>query len=175
MTPAHIGCYGQPSERGFGKAAAEGRMVKLLIRKMERDDIALCADILCSVYNNEMWQCRWTDKTAREYLTDFFEGRKFVGYVLEDGRDIIGGIFAHEKVWWNNSEIFVEEMFVKPEQQQKGYGSMLLGQIEKYVNENGLAGITLSTNKYAPAPNFYRKNGFSDCEHVLFMAKETVL
>ncbi len=146
----------------------------MIIRKMERDDIAQCADILCSVYNNEMWQCRWTAKTATEYFTDFFEGKKFVGYVLENGRDIIGSVFAHEKVWWNNSEVFVEEMFVKPEFQHKGYGSMLLRQIEKYVNDGGLAGITLSTNKYAPAPDFYRKNGFSDCGHVLFMAKEIV-
>ena len=45
-------------------------------------------------------------------------------------------------------------------------------QLEKYVKENGFAGITLSTNKYAPAPDFYRKNGFADCGHVLFMAKE---
>ena len=41
-----------------------------------------------------------------------------------------------------------------------------------YVKEKGLAGITLSTNKYAPAPLFYRSNGFTDCEHVLFMAKQ---
>ena len=129
---------------------------------------------LCSVYNNELWQCIWTKQTAAEYLTDFFEMKKFLGYVLEDGNAIMGGIFAHEKVWWNNSEIFVEEMFIKPEQQRKGYGSMLIGQIEKYVTEKGLAGITLSTNKYAPAPAFYRKNGFADCEHVLFMAKEMV-
>ncbi len=100
--------------------------------------------------------------------------KNFVGYVLEDGKTIIGGVFAHKKVWWNNSEIFVEEMFIKPEQQHKGYGSMLMRQIEKYVNENRFAGITLSTNKYAPAPNFYRKNGFVDCEHVLFMAKEMI-
>ena len=129
---------------------------------------------LCSVYNNELWQCIWTKQTAAEYLTDFFEMKKFVGYVLEEGNEIMGGIFAHEKVWWNNSEIFVEEMFIKPEQQRKGYGSMLIGQIEKYVTEKGLAGITLSTSKYAPAPAFYRKNGFADCEHVLFMAKEMV-
>lgn len=144
------------------------------IRKMELPDIAPCAKILCRVYNNELWQCHWTDQTAAEYLTDFFVLKKFVGYVLEDENEIIGGIFAHEKVWWNNSEIFVEEMFIKPEQQRKGYGSMLIKQIEKYVTEKGLAGITLSTNKYAPAPVFYRKNGFADCEHVLFMAKELI-
>lgn len=144
------------------------------IRKMESRDIVSCAEILCSVYNNELWQCIWTKQTAAEYLTYFFEMKKFVGYVLEEGNEIMGGIFAHEKEWWNNSEIFVEEMFIKPEQQRKGYGSMLIGQIEKYVTEKGLAGITLSTSKYAPAPAFYRKNGFADCEHVLFMAKEMV-
>ena len=31
----------------------------------------------------------------------------------------------------------------------------------------------MSTNKYAPAPYFYSKNGFVNCEHVMFMAKET--
>ena len=142
------------------------------IRGMQVDDIAACADILCSVYNNEMWQCRWSKKTAVEYLTDFFNMQKFVGYVLEEDGAIFGGLFAHEKVWWNNSEVFVEEMFVKPELQRKGYGSMLLGAVEEYISKKGLAGITLSTNKYAPAPLFYKKNGFADCEHVIFMAKE---
>ena len=144
----------------------------MIIRKMEREDIAACAAILCSVYNNEMWQCHWTEEVAREYLTDFFEMKKFVGYVLVDDKEIVGGLFAHEKVWWNNSEVFVEEMFVKPQFQRAGYGSLLLEEVNRYVREKGLAGITLSTNKYAPAPLFYRKNGFVDCEHVLFMAKE---
>ena len=51
------------------------------VRQMKREDIGACADILCSVYNNEMWQCRWTDDKAVEYLTDIFELKKFVGYV----------------------------------------------------------------------------------------------
>lgn len=142
------------------------------IRTMKQDDIKACAEILCSVYNNELWMCRWETETAVSYLTDFFDMKKFVGYVLcEDGK-IIGAIFAHEKVWWNNSEVFVEEMFVSPDRQRQGLGTVLLDEVAKYVKEKGLAGITLSTNKYAPAPNFYRKNGFVDCEHVLFMAKE---
>ena len=139
---------------------------------MERADIAACADILCSVYNNEMWQSHWTKEVGTEYLTDIFNMEKFVGYVVDEDGEILGGIFAHEKVWWNNTEIYVEEMFVKPELQRKGYGSMLIGEVEKYIKEKGLAGITLLTNKYAPAPNFYRKNGFVHSEHVILMAKE---
>lgn len=147
-------------------------MEQIKIREMKAEDIPACADILCSVYNNELWQCRWSKETAVEYLTDFYNMQKFVGYVVEDSGVILGGLFAHEKVWWNNSEVFVEEMFIKPELQRKGYGSMLLKQVENYVKEKGLAGITLSTNRYAPAPQFYKKNGFVDCEHVLYMCKE---
>ncbi len=144
----------------------------MVIRKMERTDINACAQIMCSVYNNEMWQCRWDVGTASEYLADFFDMKKFIGYVVENDGEVVGGIFAHEKVWWNNSEVYIEEMFIKPTLQRSGYGSLLIKKISEYISEKGLAGITLSTNRYAPAPAFYRKNGFVDCEHVLFMAKE---
>ena len=168
---------GKSSEHIAIQSKILGRTVKgwrrkMNIREMKQSDIPACAEILCSVYNNEMWQCRWEKETAVEYLTDFFDMKKFVGYVLVDDKEIVGGLFAHEKVWWNNSEVFVEEMFVKPQFQRTGYGSLLLEEVNRYVKEKGLAGITLSTNKYAPAPLFYRKNGFVDCEHVLFMAKE---
>lgn len=144
----------------------------MLIRPMTQSDLSGCAEILCSVYNNDLWQCRWEKSIAIEYLSDFFCMAKFVGYVIEGDGEVLGGLFAHEKVWWNNSEVFIEEMFIRPDRQGRGLGTMLLRQAEAYVRENGLAGITLSTNRYAPAADFYRKNGFADCGHVLFMAKE---
>lgn len=143
-----------------------------MIRKLKSDDIPTCADILCSVYNNDLWQCRWEQAAAKEYLTDFFHMPKFVGYVIVENGEILGALFAREKVWWNNSEVYIEELFVKPEHQGRGYGAMLMERAEQYVLENKLAGITLSTNRYAPAAGFYRKNGFVSCEHVLFLCKE---
>ena len=144
----------------------------MMIRPMIQSDLPACADILCSVYNNDLWQCNWDKCTAEAYLSDFFHAAKFVGFVIESEGEILGGIFAREKIWWNNSEVFVEEMFIRPDRQGKGLGLMLLGEMEAYVREKGLACITLSTNRYAPAPAFYRKNGFVDCGHVLYMAKE---
>lgn len=143
-----------------------------MIRKMKLADIDSCAEILCSVYNNEMWQCRWTLDTARAYLWDYFEAKKFVGFTLELEDKVCGGMFCHEKIWWNNSEVFVDEMFVHADFQHKGYGSLLLAAAWEYVKEHKLAGFTLSTNRYSPAPQFYKKNGFDSYEHVLFMGKE---
>lgn len=60
------------------------------------------------------------------YLEDYFAARKFVGFVLEENEKIIGAMFAHEKIWWNNSELSIDEMFVQPEMQGNGCGSMLI-------------------------------------------------
>ena len=143
-----------------------------MIREIRRSDIPACADILCSVYNNDLWQNRWKQATAMEYLSDIFNMPKFLGYVIEEDGAILGGLLAREKVWWSGSEVYVEELFVKRSHQGRGYGAMLIKRMEQYVQENSLAGITLSTNRYAPAADFYRRNGFKDCEHVLFLCKE---
>lgn len=150
-------------------------MNNVSIIKMEKTDLEACAKIMMSVYNNEHWQCNWTVETALTYLTDYFECKKFVGYVLRNEGEIIGGIFCHEKVWWNNDEVFIDEMFIHPDFQRSGYGKLLLEAVGEYIAEHKLAGFTLTTNRYTPAPAFYRKNGFSDAEHVLFMYKEVAL
>lgn len=142
-----------------------------MIRKIKKEDIPVCAEILCAVYNNELWQCRWEQETACAYLADYFAGNKFVGFLLEEDGRILGALFAHEVICWNNSELHIDEMFVQPDLQRKGYGSMLIKAAEEYIHARKLAGFTLSTNKYAPAPDFYRKNGFVDCPPVLFMYK----
>ena len=143
-----------------------------MIKKFELKDLTACAEIMMSVYNNELWQCRWSLDTAKDYLMDYVESKKFIGYVLWLDDEIKGAIFCHEKIWWNNSEIFIDEMFISPELQRQGYGSELLNVIENYIKEHNLVGFTLTTNRFTPAPKFYRKNNFSDAEHVLFMFKE---
>jgi aminoglycoside 6'-N-acetyltransferase I len=124
-----------------------------------------------SVYNNEIWECLWSFEKAKEYLKDIIDSNKFVGFTLVVDETVKGAILCREKTWWNNNEIFVEELFVSPELQQQGYGTGLLNAVEGYIKEKGLSGFTLLTNRYTPAPDFYRKNGFSDGEHVLFMYK----
>lgn len=144
----------------------------MTIRPLVSSDLPACAQILCAVYNNDLWQCRWTQDVAEAYLGDAMGYRAFVGYAAVEGGAVIGALFAHEKIWWNNAEVFIEEMFVRPDRQGSGVGSALMHAAEEYVRRQGLAGITLSTNRFAPAAGFYRKHGFSDCGHVLFMARE---
>jgi len=142
-----------------------------MIRKFENIDVAICAKIMQSVYNNEMYQCYWSDETARSYLQDFVEHKKFVGFTCVENEKVVGAILCREKVWWNNSELYIEEMFVSSEFQRQGHGAQLLRSVEEYVHKKKLAGITLSTVRHSFAPDFYKKNGFSDNEYVLSMYK----
>jgi len=101
-----------------------------MIREKRRSDIPACADILCSVYINDLWQNRWEQATAMEYLSDIFNMPKFLGYVVEEDGAILGGLLAREKVWWSGSEVYVEELFVKRSHQGRGYGTMLMKRVE---------------------------------------------
>lgn len=144
-----------------------------MVKQYQESDLSSCAEIMLKVYNNELWQCRWTFDTAKDYLQDYVDCKKFIGYTLWVDEEMKGAIFCHEKIWWNNSEVFIDEMFVSPELQRQGYGTELLNAVGDYIKEHKLAGFTLTTNRYAPAPNFYRKNGFYDCEHILYMCQES--
>jgi len=111
-----------------------------MIKKFELRDLTACAEIMMSVYNNEFWQCSWSLDTAKNYLMDYVECKKFIGYTLWLDDVIKGVIFCHEKVWWNNNEVFIDEMFISPELQRQGYGTELLSVIENYIKEHNLAG-----------------------------------
>lgn len=131
------------------------------------------AEIMCAVYNNEHWQAHWSVETAAEYLRDFYDAPKFCGFAAVEGEILLGAVCCHEKVWWNKSEIVVEELFVMPERQGKGIGSALLAAVEDLARERKLAGVTLSTNSLAPAAKFYSHRGYERNESVICMYKLT--
>jgi aminoglycoside 6'-N-acetyltransferase I len=138
----------------------------------KNNDIDSCADLLIKAYNCQPWNNHWTDVTAKRYLQEIAATPRFVGFTIAVDGNIAGAAFCHERTWWTKDELYMDELFIAPEYQRQGLGKQLLQFIEAYIKEKKLAGFTLLTNRYMPAPEFYRKNGFTDAEHVLFMYKE---
>ena len=131
-----------------------------MIRVMKHSDLTQCGAIYSKAFPIEHWGIDWTPQNAAEYLHDFFEQKRFVGYVYEENDEVIGCIFALCKISGSKKEIYINEMAVLPERQSQGIGKQLLNAIKDYSKENGLAGIVLYTSEYAPAAKFYEKNGF---------------
>ena len=144
-----------------------------MIREYQYEDLNHCVELLIETLNCEPWKENWTAETATRLLSELVEYSNFIGFVaLDDDNAIVAAIFARKKTWWTNDEVFIEEFFVKPSMQNKGYGKRLLNYLENYCKENGLAGTTLLTNRYMPAKNFYEKNGYALADHVIFLYKE---
>lgn len=144
-----------------------------MIREIVESDIDSCAELLINAYNCEPWNNNWTQITANRYLHEFFNNINFIGYVYYEKDILVGAIFAHRRTWWTNDEIYVDELFIKCDEQGKGYGTQLLSKVENCSYKNNLGGVTLLTNKYFPAKDFYDKRSYSQAEHVVFMYKET--
>ena len=142
------------------------------IRELLPEDMDACVDTLRAAYNPPPWNDHWTEETGRRYLADFAASQNFIGYVAVDAEEIVGAMFAHRKTWWTNDEIFIDELFIKPDRQRQGFGKLLMNQAEQLSKESGWGGVTLLTNKYHPARFFYEKNGYTVAEHVIFMYKE---
>ncbi len=51
-----------------------------MIRVMENTDLAQCGMIYSKAFPMEHWGIDWTAENATEYLQDFFEQKRFVGY-----------------------------------------------------------------------------------------------
>ena len=99
-------------------------------------------------------------KDSRKKYHDFFEQKRFVGFVYEENEEVLGCIFALRKISGSKEEIYINEMAVLPERQGQGIGKQLLNTVKDYSKDKGLAGIVLYTSEYAPAAKFYEKNGF---------------
>ena len=143
------------------------------LRQTLPDDLNACVNLLMETYNPPPWNNHWTQDTGTKYLSELMSNDNFIGYVITEADMIIGAMFARRKTWWTNDEIFIDELFIKPDCQRQGYGGKLIAQAEKLSKELGLGGVTLLTNKYHPAKLFYDKNGYIVAEHVLFMYKES--
>ena len=131
-----------------------------MIRKMKEEDLQQCGVIYAKAFPIEYWGIDWSPDNAKEYLLDYYEQKRFVGYVYEEDDVVIGCIFALCKISGSKKEIYINEMAVLPERQGQGIGKQLLNAVKDYSKDKGLAGIVLYTSEYAPAAKFYEKNGF---------------
>lgn len=142
-----------------------------MITDFRHEHLEQCVGCFTAAYNGEPWNNHWTTVTATRYLQELVRNPRFVGLTLWHDSRVIGAVFCHERTWWNNDELYIDELFIVPDCQRQGYGTQLLASVERLVREKKLAGITLLTDRRMPSADFYNKNGFCEGSHIVFMYK----
>lgn len=140
-----------------------------MIREIQKEDISRCGEIYVKAFPKEYWGVEWSVERACEYLQDYTEQKRFVGYVYEEAGVVQGAMFACGKISGYKEEIYINEMMVMPDMQGKGIGKELLNAIKSYSEIHELAGVVLYTSEYAPAMKFYEKNDFQITKGVICM------
>lgn len=142
------------------------------IRELTRDNLQSCAELITIAYNGRPWNYQWTPGKALKYLTELFDSSRFAGFCIYNNNEIVACMFAHLKTWWINDLLMIDELFVSPDHQGKGYGQALMDYAQEFCLKNGINSINLTTHKYMPSVSFYEKNKFYLAEQYVLMFKE---
>src|SRR4051812_37342928 len=96
------------------------------IRQVTKNDIATCAEAFKASYNQFPWNHNWKMPDAIKYLNEYVDAPHFQGFMIHDEGKVSGALFGHTKTWWTNNQFMIDELFIAPENQGKGYGKLLL-------------------------------------------------
>ncbi|MDF7639503.1 GNAT family N-acetyltransferase [Lactobacillus sp. ESL0791] len=145
---------------------------KLQLYELTDKDLAQTADLFIHTFTQPPW-CE--EYESREQVINFFaaymKSNYFVGYILKDGEEIIALSIGFKKPWIKGMEYYIDEFCVAPEYQGQGVGSNFLKLIDAAISTKGMTGMILNTGKGYPAEQFYLKNGFTQLEDLIVLAK----
>jgi aminoglycoside 6'-N-acetyltransferase I len=150
---------------------AEVRTDVVKIIALTETDIDKCAELFMQSYNRPPWNYNFNREKARTYLNEYVERSRFVGFMLCEDDQVVGAMLGHSKTWWTNDLLFIDEFFISPERQRKGYGKLLLDHSEQYAKDQGYEVVMLMTSKHMPAMQFYKGLNYLQAEHFVFLFK----
>lgn len=97
------------------------------------------------------WNDDWRDEASfHAYLVDILGNRNSLGLGLWYGGALIALALGRVKHWFDGIEYCIDDLCVRPDNQERGVGSALLRHIREYACEKGFQRVSLSTNRTAP-------------------------
>ena len=128
------------------------------LRPAGQEDYNFLYDLTCSTmrpYIEATWG--WDDVWQQRYLQDFQENFKseLNQIIVLDGQDI--GLLSVQQ---DGTEVFIRNIQILPEHQNKGIGSLIISGIIEQAQQQGYP-VTLQVLKVNPARRLYEKLGFT--------------
>ncbi len=125
------------------------------------ENMQQCINLYMNVFTKKPWNEPWTEKSARERLTDLLNTPKFMGYLFYDQGELIGMIAGHAKKSYSGMTFYVAELCVSASAQGKGYGSAILSRFENELQRHDINSLYLLTATGGAAQAFYERNGYT--------------
>ena len=144
------------------------------LKKLSIEDKEAIKAVFVSVFTKEPWCDDWSDQEQLDlYICDLAgQGYSLTYGLYDEANELIGISMGYIKHWYSGTEYIINELCIKTERQGAGAGTFFIHAIEKAIKDLGLKQIFLLTESNVPAYEFYKKNGFVECETNVALAKQ---
>ena len=146
----------------------------ILVRGMTPERADEYSALFAGVFGEEPWNERWSIGNARIRIENMMRTCTFVGKALYRGSDLIGMIWGQKELHCNGVHFQIQEFCVKHGEQRKGYGKVLLRELENELKKAGATNIYLITSRGERTEGYYRKHGFRAMENMLIMYNDSL-
>ena len=125
------------------------------------DNLEEGARLYRAVFNKPPWNDDWTIETAQMRLAQITETPGYRGYSATLDEDLVGLVMGNLEQWYTGNHFYLKEMCVRPFQQRRGIGTMLMEYLIEELQSENVERVYLLTMQESPAREFHEDNGFS--------------
>lgn len=133
------------------------------IKALRREQLDTVADVSLKAYDG------WSRDDVRKYLEKFqsFEPECCM-VAVDDGGEVIGAILGYSYRRREDLILFIQELFVAPDQRHQGCGRRLVEALRASFEKNPKVSVTPLVKADTSVLNFYNSLGFEHEQSVSF-------
>ncbi|MCR5704337.1 MAG: GNAT family N-acetyltransferase [Eubacterium sp.] len=140
------------------------------IRKMTQNDITSVIPLYINYYNNQEGSC-WNEGTATKRIRQVMSIDDSYALILINKEEVIGFVMGYFKQYDDIVGYTLDEIVIAYEHQNKGFGSMLLHELEERVKELGASCVELQAVSDKMHERYYGKAGYHDANNFVMKVK----
>ncbi|MBQ8302091.1 MAG: GNAT family N-acetyltransferase [Clostridia bacterium] len=141
------------------------------IEVMTLSDIELVVPLYIDYYNNCEGGC-WTKDTAERRIRQVLTIDDSYSLIMKDENgEIYGFVMGYYKQYDDIVGYTLEEILISRKHQNKGFGSLLLAELELRVKAAGASCIELQAVKDEMHEKYYGKAGYRDAKNFVMKVK----
>lgn len=136
------------------------------IRLVSESDLPTLAKIYKEAYNSLNIGENWDDATALLLMKHLYKEQSDLFFVAEENGNMVGGIVALVKPWWDGNHLTDGEVFIASRHQKKGVGTRLIKHLftEAFKKYKVVSWDTFTHRIYEHPLKWYKGMGFEEIE-----------
>lgn len=130
----------------------------LFLRPCDKSDVPNATQMFCHVYGEAPYNQNWPLDRAEKRISAYLSGFHARGFAMIVETQVVGYLFGRVITTAECNSFYVDDIFVHPNYQRQGCGSMALSALPDELKKECICKIEL--RPLNEDVTFYEKNGF---------------